>query len=117
MLLDEHYFTVHYMIAPTAKVQIPVGLHDWDKKKRVDWANRNTTFCYVTGLKNDNDSRTVCVFEKLHYDGQQRVAVAFNDNHVQVLSVAEADRLIKKQTGRSLAEWSASKYPGAGGKN
>jgi len=115
-LYEGDFFTIDYLIAPTADVTIPADIRQWDKKKRADWINSHTSFCYVTGLRDDNDSRKVAVFEKLHYKGQVTVAIAFNDNHVEALGIEAASKLIKKQTGRSLEEWSRSKYPGAGGK-
>lgn len=117
-MLEGEFFTVEYLISPNANVDIPRDIYKWDKKKRAEWVNRNTSYCYVTGLNDDNDWKKVVVFEKiLEGQKQDNIAIAFNDNHVERLPIAEASRLIKKQTGRSLAEWSKAKYPGAGGKN
>ncbi|MEX2215341.1 MAG: hypothetical protein WD768_14510 [Phycisphaeraceae bacterium] len=118
MLVDLNYFTPEYMFSPmdARGITIPADLMEWEKAKRTAWLNENTSYCYITGQVDDTDSTKVLIFEKLHSPGMTGVAVGFHDNHVNWMTVREASALIKKQTGRTLEEWSEAKNPGAGGK-
>lgn len=116
VMLPDEYFTVEYVISPLHTTVIPADFNSWEDAKKIEWVNKNSSYCYVTGHIDDNDSQKITVFERLLDPTRKTIPVGFNDNHVETLPVAEASAKIKAQTGRTLEEWSKAPNPGAGGK-
>ncbi len=114
LLVVEGFFPVEYALSPMASVTVPGGFGDWPEGRQRRWVNEHASYVLLPGLVDDLDADKVAVFTRIQDSGGGGISVGFNDNHVELLQVPDARRLILAQTGKSLEYWS-NKRPGRGG--
>jgi hypothetical protein len=86
------------VISPFDSVAIPPGYARWDRDRRRQWINENTSYVYLgKGRTNELNSEQILVYEKLNIARRDRVSVGFGDAHSEVLSVEELVRRLKEQ--------------------
>lgn len=109
-MLKDSYFFADMTISPfdgggveDGVTRITIGAADDDEQAA--WVNENTSYVYIPGLTRDADAKTIVLFEKPK-PGMKQIVVCFNDNHVELLDLAEANKRIKAQTGFSVEQWS-----------
>lgn len=66
----------------------------------------NTEFIVLPG-SDSLDSSRLAGFKIASYGDGPRVHAVFGDGHTVMVSPAEADNLLRRQTGRSLADWTS----------
>ena len=114
-LLIGAFFTPEYLLSPWSKTEVPEGFDDWQDKKKIDWANKNASYIYLcAGKKAALNSELIAIFELPASVEQEQVRLLFDDNHTQSMAFAKADKLIKEQTGHTLAQWMKTTSPGTG---
>ncbi|MEM6258885.1 MAG: hypothetical protein AAGI37_11285 [Planctomycetota bacterium] len=109
------YVTPAYILPPNSKTKVPKGFDDWEDDKKRDWANKNTGYVFLRANKKVTlDTELIAFFELPASKDQKNVYLLFDDNHAESHPYADADKLIKKQTGYTLEQWTKSKSPGTG---
>ncbi|MEM9348455.1 MAG: hypothetical protein AAGB26_17845 [Planctomycetota bacterium] len=109
------YVTPEYILPPTSKKKVPKGFDDWEDAKKRDWANKNTGYVFLRASEKVTlDIELIAFFELPASKDQKSVYMVFDDNHAESHPYADADKLIKKQTGYTLEQWMKSKSPGTG---
>jgi len=103
-LLDNNMFTVEYALSPQSGIKEPADFDRWPKEKQRAWLQRNASFVLVPGLTEDFDTTMPAVIHKPEHSNGRRIAVAFNDGHVQALSIDEAEKIVKEKTGKTIDE-------------
>lgn len=116
ILAEHQYFSPDFVVVPEpgTKVSVPDKLFINDKSALHDWVNENSSFVYVPRQKATIDSQQVVTFERVTKPGATNVVIGFGDGHTEARPYAEADALVKEKTGKSIADWSKLKKPGAG---
>lgn len=113
-LIPGSFFAPSYVISPldTTK-KIPPGFDQFTDAQKIAWVNTNCSYAYVPGLKDDNDSEKIVLFEKIYSPPLTTIGICYNDNHVVRLPIDEARKAILAQTGKTLEEWSGPPKPAA----
>lgn len=94
------------VLSPNGDKVIPSGFTNWQKPNRAAWINKNADLVYIPGLNRDQGQR-VLAFEK--QPNGDSAAVLFADGHGEIQSLDEAEKLVKKETGFTLEQWSRVK--------
>lgn len=114
-LLVGDYVTPAYVLSPWSETTVPTGFDDWADEKKITWANTNAGYVYLLAGKTVSlDAKLIAMFELPLSAKQEQVRLLFDDIHTESLPYAEADALIKKQTGQTLDVWMKTKSPGTG---
>ncbi len=113
-LVHESLIEPETVLASRAGVRVPDEFLKWEKKRQTEWINTNSSYCYVPGATDKLDGEKIVLFERLNVSNGRTIAAAFNDGHVESLTIEKARERIKKQTGKTLEQWSGLKRPGAG---
>lgn len=109
------YVTPEYVIPPWSETEVPEGFDDWEDQNKRDWANKNTGYVYLRSKKKLTlDHELLAFFELPASTDQKNIYLLFDDNHSESRPFAEADKLIKKQTGHSIVQWMKTTSPGTG---
>ncbi|MCE9589885.1 MAG: hypothetical protein K8S99_05115 [Planctomycetes bacterium] len=113
-LHEGNFVAPSYFISPldTAN-KLPADFATRPVKEQSAWLSAHSSYAYVTGLKDTNDTNQIVIFEKLHTPGLKMIGVVFNDNHTQQLPIETARQMILKQTGKTLEQWSGGPAPDA----
>ena len=109
------YIPPTYVIPPWSEAEVPEGFDDWEDQKKRDWTNRNSGYVYLRSEKKLTlDAELIAFFELPASVEQEQVNLLFDDNHIESHPFAEADKLIKKQTGYTIKQWMKTTSPGTG---
>lgn len=109
------YILPAYVIPPWSEAKVPEGFDDWEDQKKRDWANRNSGYVYLRSKKKLTlDAEVIAFFELPASADQEQVNLLFDDNHIESHPFAEADKLIKKQSGYTIKQWMKTTSPGTG---
>lgn len=94
------------VLAPWSGVEVPDGFADMPDAERSDWAGRHTSYIYLLPGQayKVNGSRALLV-ELPWINDMPDLGVCFEDGSVKRMPYAEADKLVKQQTGRDLDGW------------
>ena len=103
-LVVQKYVISQFTIRRDGETQMPFEFGIWSKDKQRAWINQNSTYVLVPGLSGTIDGQQVALFERPAATDGQRMAVCFNDNHVEWLPIDEARRIIEQQTGKTLEQ-------------
>ena len=107
--------TPEYALSPWSTTAFPKDFDEWAENKRRQWVNENTSYVYLlTGKKMEFDIDLVAAFELPQKADQEKIRLIFEDNHATAKPYAEADKLIKKQTGYTIEQWMKTTSPGTG---
>lgn len=110
------FITPEYVLSPYSKQLVaPKDFDDWKNEKKIEWVNRHTGYVYLlAGKTMEFDIDLIAVFELPLQAKQKQVRLLYEDNHFVEKPYAEADKLIKKQTGHAIADWMKTTSPGTG---
>lgn len=107
--------TADYVLAPWSDDEAPADFDSWSQDKQIAWCNEHAGFVYLgAGRKADFNSNFIILFELPQSLDDAKLVICYDDGRATPLNFAEADKLIKAQTGHSVAEWMDAKSPGAG---
>lgn len=84
----------------------PPQFADWPQPRQEVWIRQNSSYIFVPTPPMDEDqipSETISLFENPRDSmDPEKIAVGFNDGHIESIDTAQARRRIKAQTGMTL---------------
>ena len=82
---------------------MPSGFDHWTTDERSRWVQHNASFVLLAD-HSDLDGNKVVMFQKKE-EGVSGVCLLFDDTHREWMTTQQAEEIITRQTGKTMAEW------------
>ena len=95
--------------------RLPKDFGEWQDAEKAKWINRLTGCVFLpVDLEGEAPDKQIALIDLPFTTKQEKITLVFGDGHSEIKPYADANKLVKKQTGYTLEQWMKSSSPGSG---